>query len=157
MRELLPAAQEAGAQLGVDPHTLIAHAALETDWGRSMPSAQDGTPSFNLFGVKAGNAWTGQQVASDTTEYEAGKLVATRDNFRAYASPADSVRDYATLLSGNPRYSGALGTGTDAAAFAAALQQGGYATDPNYATKLAAVARTLKSAQYRSITSGRAV
>ena len=44
------------------------------------------------------------------------------------------------LLRNNPRYASALGTGTNTAAFATALQRGGYATDPNYAAKLVAVA-----------------
>ena len=40
----------------------------------------------------------------------------------------------------NPRYAGALNTGSDVQAFANSLQRGGYATDPDYARKLAAVA-----------------
>ncbi|EQD43215.1 flagellar rod assembly protein/muramidase FlgJ, partial [mine drainage metagenome] len=63
--------------------------------------------------------------------------------FRAYGSCGQCLHDYATLLSGDPRYRAALGTGNDVGAFAAALQRGGYATDPNYARKLTAVADTL--------------
>jgi flagellar protein FlgJ len=55
------------------------------------------------------------------------------------------------LLQGSPRYAGALGTGDDAAAYAKALQRGGYATDPDYATKLTAVAARLKSHLARPI------
>jgi flagellar protein FlgJ len=157
VKQLLPAAQEAGARLGVDAHTLIAHAALETDWGRAVPAGANGTSSFNLFGVKTGSSWSGQRVAADTTEYVSGQAVAKRDNFRSYSSPAESVRDYASLLSGNPRYSAALGTGSNTAAFATALQRGGYATDPNYAAKLTAVARSLKFEQPLPLTGGDAV
>ena len=53
--------------------------------------------------------------------------------------------DYVKLLQSSPRYAAALGTGSDTAAYARALQQGGYATDPDYATKLTAVAGRLKS------------
>ncbi len=35
---LRPAATAAARELGVDPDTIIAHAALETGWGRSMPT-----------------------------------------------------------------------------------------------------------------------
>ena len=35
-----------------------------------------------------------------------------------------------------PRYADALGTGADLRSFANALQRGGYATDPDYASKL---------------------
>ena len=62
------------------------------------------------------------------------------------------MQDYASLLSGSGRYAAALGTGTDSASFATALQRGGYATDPNYADKLTAVAQALKSRQNLPIT-----
>ena len=42
------------------------------------------------------------------------------------------------MIRDNPRYSAALGTGSDVRAFANALQRGGYATDPEYANKLVA-------------------
>jgi len=51
--ELLPHANEAARELGVDPRALIAQAALETGWGRSQP----GGDSHNLFGIKAGANW----------------------------------------------------------------------------------------------------
>ncbi len=65
------------------------------------------------------------------------------DKFRAYFSTNDSFQDYVALLRGNPRYSAALNTGSDAKAFASALQHGGYSTDPAYAAKLAAIAQNL--------------
>jgi flagellar protein FlgJ len=144
IQALLPAAKEAGAQLGVDPSTLIAHAALETGWGRSLPVAADGSCSFNLFGIKAGRNYTGDSVSAVTKEFDDGALQTTRAQFRAYESPADCMRDYAALLSGSGRYSNALGTGDDSTAFATALQRGGYATDPDYANKLSSIARELK-------------
>src|SRR4029450_7656344 len=58
--------------------------------------------------------------------------------FRAYGSVAENVTDYVRVLR-DPRYAAALGTGTDVRAFAHALQQGGYATDPQYANKLTAI------------------
>ena len=60
--------------------------------------------------------------------------------FRAYGSVAENVADYVHVLRDNPRYAAALGTGGDVRAFADALQRGGYATDPEYANKLVAVA-----------------
>jgi flagellar protein FlgJ len=63
--------------------------------------------------------------------------------FRAYDSAQDSFRDYVALLRDNPRYAAALNTGNDAKAFATALQRGGYATDPGYAQKIAAIAQNL--------------
>ena len=70
--------------------------------------------------------------------------------FRAYGSCGQCFQDYTALLRNDPRYAGALGTGNDVGAFASALQQAGYATDPNYARKLTAVADTLS----RTLTAG---
>jgi flagellar protein FlgJ len=142
--QLWPHAKAAAEELGVDPRMLIAHAALETGWGKSIPCNPDGTCSFNLFGIKAGSRWQGPAVGVNTLEFEGGVAVQRRASFRAYDSPADSFRDYASLIKNSPRYAAVLGRGNDAAAFANALQQGGYATDPNYANKLTAVAERLR-------------
>jgi peptidoglycan hydrolase FlgJ len=108
-----------------------------------MPSGADGEPSFNLFGVKAGASWAGKAVGSSTLEYVAGAPVSTVERFRAYDSAQTGVSDYVQLLAGSSRYVAALGKGDDVGAFAAALQKGGYATDPRYAQKLTAVASTV--------------
>jgi flagellar protein FlgJ len=145
VQALLPAATAAGNKLGVDPQSLIAHAALETNWGKSMPRAADGSCSFNLFGIKAGSGWSGAQTTAQTTEVVNGQAQSQKASFRSYGSPEDCMQDYAKLLGSSSRYSGALGTGADTSAFAGALQRGGYATDPNYANKLTAVAQELRS------------
>lgn len=145
VQAILPAARAAGEKLGVDPVTIVAHAALETGWGRSLPTDGNGRPSFNLFGIKAGTSWKGDAVNSATQEFLGGRMQGVQARFRAYDSPEHSLRDYADFLAGSPRYAAALGTGADAEAFATALQKGGYATDPDYATKLGTVARELKS------------
>jgi peptidoglycan hydrolase FlgJ len=140
IEKLLPQAQAAGRELGVDPRAIIAQAALETGWGSSQPADASGA-SHNLFGIKAGADWQGGSVASRTTEYESGVAGDEVARFRAYGSAEDSVNDYVSLLRDNPRYSAALNTGDDVHAFATALQRGGYATDPDYANKLVAVSR----------------
>ncbi len=145
VQAILPAATAAGRELGVDPATVIAHAALETGWGKSVPMGADGRPSFNLFGIKAGGSWNGESTSAATNEFHGGRMQKVVAEFRSYESPEESLGDYVKLLRSSPRYAGALGTGNDAAAFARALQQGGYATDPDYATKLTAVAARLKS------------
>jgi peptidoglycan hydrolase FlgJ len=145
VRQMLPHAERAAARLGVDPHALLAQAALETGWGKSVPCNGAGECSFNLFGVKAGERWSGASVNVPTLEFEEGIPVRKVERFRAYASPADSFMDYARLIATNPRYGDALGAGEDVASFATALQQGGYATDPHYADKIVAVARELRA------------
>jgi flagellar protein FlgJ len=144
IRQMLPHAEAAAKELGVDPHSLLAQAALETGWGKSVPCNSGGECSYNLFGIKAGSSWSGETVAVPTLEFEDGVAVRKVDRFRAYASPADSFRDYARLIGNSPRYENALNTGSNVADFATALQQGGYATDPAYAQKISAVARQVK-------------
>ena len=143
--DLWPAAQAAGQQLGVDPHNLIAQAALETNWGTRVPRSANGRSSNNLFGVKAGSQWTGDSVASGTQEFANGAAVSVTGEFRAYDSRAASFKDYVALLRSNPRYAAVLNTGSNAHAFASALQQGGYATDPDYANKVSALAAAVHS------------
>jgi peptidoglycan hydrolase FlgJ len=145
VQAVLPAARSAAQKLGVDPEVVVAHAALETGWGKSVPMGADGKPSFNLFGIKAGARWSGDAALSATHEFAGGRMQSTQAAFRAYDSPEHSIQDYAGVLQSSPRYSAALNTGSDVAAFARGLQQGGYATDPDYVSKLTAVAARLKS------------
>jgi flagellar protein FlgJ len=144
VRTLEPLAQSAGQSLGVAPDTLIAQAALETGWGRSMPTDSNGRSSSNLFGVKAGDSWRGAAVQANTTEYDQGTPSTTRAAFRSYGDASQSMGDYVSLLQTSPRYAGALGAGSDVHAFANGLQRGGYATDPNYVNKLVATVATLR-------------
>lgn len=140
-----PWAREAGAALGVAPELVAAHAALESGWGRRPLRGTDGGDSHNLFGIKASGGWRGASVQALTTEYEGGEAQKTTEAFRAYPNHASAFRDYAQLLQNSPRYQDALNTGSDAAAFAQGLARGGYATDPDYADKLARVARQVRA------------
>lgn len=140
--KMAPFAQKAAEKLGVSVRAVLAQAALETQWGKHMPQHGDGTPSYNLFGMKAGSSWDGERVSVPTLEVEGGVPVRRRAAFRAYESPAQSFDDYARLLGDNPRYAQALGKGDDVAGFARGLVQGGYATDPSYAHKIAAIANS---------------
>ncbi len=146
VRALAPHAAVAAKELGVSVRALLAQAALETGWGKHLPSHGDGSSSNNLFGIKAGSSWNGDKVSVPTLEYEHGVAVRKRDAFRAYDSPADAFADYARLISDSPRYAQALGQGENVAAFARGLVHGGYATDPAYAAKITAIAN---SAQMR--------
>jgi flagellar protein FlgJ len=143
IQDLWPQAQEAGQVLGVDPRHLIAQAALETNWGRNLPQDSTGRSSNNLFGIKAAAGWSGATATRDTQEFQNGVATNIPAQFKVYATPAESFQDYVALLRDNPRYSTALNTGGNVQAFATGLQRGGYATDPDYATKIAAVANTV--------------
>ena len=153
VEKVWPQAVEASRATGIPARFLVAQAALETGWGKYELKNADGSPSYNLFNIKAGKRWAGDTVSTATTEYSNG--VATRENarFRSYGSYAESFRDYARLISSNPRYAAVLGQ-DDAAAFARGLQSAGYATDPLYADKLARIinGNTLRTALAASST-----
>ncbi|NDD74689.1 MAG: flagellar assembly peptidoglycan hydrolase FlgJ [Gammaproteobacteria bacterium] len=136
-----PLAEQVARELGVSTRTVIAHAALETGWGRSLPRDADGRSSLNFFGIKAARGGR-DAVEAKTNEFEGGELVQRVERFRSYASLEEGFADYARLL-GRERYAAARGVGDDPAAFGAALQRAGYATDPDYASKLARVAASL--------------
>lgn len=135
-------ARKAADAIGVAPHLLAAQAALETAWGKRKIVDASGNDSFNLFGIKAGKGWQGKVAHVATTEFENGQAVKKVQPFRVYGSYGEAMEDYARLVKDNGRYQQALNQGGDARAFAAGLQQGGYATDPNYAQKLERVANS---------------
>lgn len=136
------AAAQAEAASGIPASFMIAQAAHETGWGRKEIRHADGTPAYNLFGIKAGSGWKGATADVVTTEYVDGQPRKVVQKFRAYASYAESFADYARLMKNNPRYEQVLAAGGDAQRFAHGLQRAGYATDPAYAQKLAKVINT---------------
>lgn len=136
VKHMFPHAQDAARKLGGSPEVLIAIAALETGWGKHIMQHPDGRSSYNLFGIKTHRAWGGEQVVAATHEFEHGAMVKIKDAFRAYSTPADSFNDYVDFLHDNPRYREALQQADDPRAFTRALQEAGYATDPEYADKI---------------------
>ncbi|AGX87413.1 flagellar assembly peptidoglycan hydrolase FlgJ [Candidatus Symbiobacter mobilis] len=129
---------------GIPASYMVGQAALETGWGQRQIKARDGSLSHNLFGIKAGPGWKGKVAEVTTTEYVNG--VATRKvaKFRAYGSYEESFRDYARLITKSPRYAKVNLQDGSAHSFATSLQRAGYATDPQYATKLR---RTIEATQ----------
>jgi flagellar protein FlgJ len=158
------AAQRAEAETGIPAAFMVSQAALETGWGRKEIRHADGTPSFNLFGIKAGPNWKGPVAEVVTTEYVSGRAQKVTAKFRAYGSYAESFADYARLMKDSPRYAqvlaavgriapsageqavaavdGGAASAQRAAGFALGLQRAGYATDPAYADKLTKVINT---------------
>src|ERR1700722_2673491 len=134
--EVLPTIQRAATALGVSPLGMLAQAALETGWGQRMPRNADGTPSLNMFGIKADDGWAGARAAASTVEFSGGVATQRQTAFRAYGSIQESVSDFANLLKGSHRYRNAIAAGGNAQAYVNSIGQSGYATDPEYANKL---------------------
>ena len=133
------AAIAAAEATGLPAKVILGQAALESGWGRHEVRDTSGTGSFNLFGIKAGASWTGATVDAMTTEVVNGVTQKVVQKFRAYASYADSFIDYAKLVANNPRYEKAVQAAGDAMKYATEMGRSGYATDPNYGSKLARV------------------
>lgn len=143
LASIKPWAEETASKLGVSPELVAAHAALESGWGK-QPLRNGAASANNLFGLKASGNWQGDVAVASTTEYEHGAMLKKTERFRSYPDTASAFRDYADMLTSNPRYAAALNTGSNAQAFASGLAKAGYATDPNYADKLSKVATQLQ-------------
>ena len=114
---------------------------------RSKPAGAVRSPAATVTTCSASRpaeVGTAQAFRQTRKSLPAGVASRVDANFRAYGSPRESVEDYVRLIRDNPRYAGAMNTGSDVQAFANALQRGGYATDPDYASKLSAVAAEVR-------------
>ncbi len=139
-------AEEASKTTGIPSSLMLGQAALESGWGKREIKGKDGAPSFNLFGIKANANWKGKVVEAVTTEYVNGVKQKHVTKFRAYDSYADSFKDFANLMQNNPRYQSVMNNLHSADSYAQAMQKAGYATDPNYANKLASVINKVSNA-----------
>ncbi len=132
IEEIGPLAKEVEATHGVRPSVLIAQAALESDWGQSTLS----TEANNYFGIKGAN--TKEQYV--TKEFDSNEWTEIQASFKQYDSMGESVRDYADLMlygtSWDANYYASVLAASNYQEAAYALQEAGYATDPDYAHKI---------------------
>lgn len=141
------AAERVARESGIPASYMLGQAGHETGWGKSEIRGDNGSNSFNLFGIKATGNWKGKVAEITTTEYVDGIPRKVKAKFRAYDSYEDSFRDYARLITENPRYAQAVESTGNAKAYATALQNAGYATDPLYASKLSRAIESARAAQ----------
>ena len=144
MSQLMPHAQQAASELGVDANVLLAQAALETGWGKSVIKNSQGDSSFNLFNIKADKSWQGKQARVSTLEFDGSVARKEMAGFRSYESYKQSFDDYVSFIKSNPRYSSALKMAENPERYVHELQKAGYATDPNYAEKVLNIYRSQK-------------
>ena len=115
------------AQFGIPASITLAQGLLESAAGRST-LAREGN---NHFGIKCHKGWEGKSMLRDDD--------APGECFRVYGSAAESYRDHSLFLSREryrPLFSHDV---TDYASWARGLSRCGYATDPNYASRLIAI------------------
>jgi hypothetical protein len=92
---------------------------------------------MNFFGIKSHGRKGGSTLG--TQEFEGGRMVQHPASFRGYETPEQSFTDYGDFITSNPRYKGVLeADGLEAQI--AEMAKSGYATDPDYGSKLASIA-----------------
>lgn len=141
--QLYPHAKKAADTLGTTPELLIAQSALETGWGQKVIKTSAGESSHNLFNIKADKRWSGEKSQVNTLEYEQGRAVKQKADFRVYEGIEQSFHDFVSFISNNSRYQEAQKLADKPEQFIRALQQAGYATDPQYANKVIKVMKTI--------------
>ncbi len=146
IKQIAPESQKMMKEHNVLASITMAQAILESDWGSSTLAAK----YYNLFGVKS-SSLTNSQVLS-TKEYENGSWIVIHGRFQVYTSWAASI-DAHTMLMVNgttddqDKYAGVI-KATNYKDAAQALQEAGYATDPDYAAKLIQVIQTYHLDKY---------
>lgn len=143
VEKMMPYAVKAVEGVGMNPLVLVAQAALETGWGKHVPSGN------NYYGIKAGKSWNGMTQDLDSPEFENGSMVTRNSRFRAYPSVLESMKDYVSLITGNERYSKAAGKSFDPDSYFDEIQNAGYATDPQYSAKLKNITRQIAFMAYK--------
>jgi len=134
--QVIPEVIKQAQVLGLNAQIIVAQLRLESANGSKVSG------DFNYAGIKSFGSQDAKPVM--TTEFEGGKFVKRRESFRSFSSPAEFVTAYIGLIT-NRRY-GAAYRIQDNMAAAKAIREAGYATDPAYAKKLAAIADTIKLA-----------
>lgn len=158
-----PYAIKASEKSGIPVLFALAQSALESGWGKSAKGNM-------MFGIKKGSGknyggWSqGDSQLITTTEYSSspnrsfpfiyfgyprqqsnGKWkYKIKDLFRAYPSPFFSFMDWAGLLFKNKRYGVAMGYKKYPYRFAEEVAKAGYATDPNYASKVKRIMKEIE-------------
>lgn len=129
------------------PSVCIAQACLETGYGSSSLM----TKAKAYFGIKWTKGCGFNAYSSSTKEVYDGKNCTITAAFRAYDTPADSVKDYYDLICNSSRYKAAVGE-KDYKKAITAIKNGGYATDSDYVSKVVSIIETNDLTQYDKTT-----
>lgn len=116
------------------PSTVLAMAALESGYNLNAPT---------LFGIK------GDGVVLDTTEYINGKNINIKDSFKIYGSLAEAIQGLYDLMQWS-NYDRAT-SATDYEEECRMIQACGYATDPEYSSKLINIVNSYQLNMFNNI------
>ncbi len=122
---------------GIPASITLAQGILESGVGQSELAVK----ANNHFGIKCHNDWDGEKVYHDDDK--------RNECFRKYKTPEESFIDHSLFLKNRSRYSFLFELDkTDYKGWAKGLKQAGYATDPNYATRLITLIESNELHQY---------
>jgi flagellar protein FlgJ len=160
IKQYKPFALETERKTGISHLFILAQAALESGWGKSVPGNM-------FFGVKAGKDTPASkkqlvrttevlsvpmvtkglfpEIISITKRADGKYLYVVRDWFRKYDTPEECFTDHAELFFRNKRYAKALLVRSDPYNFAEEIANAGYATGLNYASSLKKVIKMIES------------
>lgn len=131
---------------GIPASITLAQGIHESSWGKGTLS----TNSNNHFGIKCKKEWRGPTFYIEDDDYVNGKL--TKSCFRSYGTVEESYIDHTDFLMQNIRYQRLFKLATnDYVGWAQGLKACGYATDPNYATKLIKTIKEYQLDEYDNI------
>lgn len=154
VKAFLPFAKATQDKTGIKRIAILAQAALESGWGKFAPGNM-------FFGVKDTDGINGNEQLLTTIEYSKRSDLkfpviikvdpvmmngqkyfkyTVKDYFRKYKTPEESFTDHANFFLRNARYQKAIQVKDDPYAFLDEVAKAGYATDPNYATKIRQIA-----------------
>ena len=118
---------------GVPASITLAQGMLESGYGNSRLARK----ANNHFGIKCHSDWKGATFKMDDD--------AKNECFRTYNSVLESYNDHSEFLTKNKRYSDLfLLNMNDYKAWAKGLSKAGYATNPNYASRIISIIEDLK-------------
>ncbi len=134
-----PLAIKASEVLGIKPQFIVAQSALETGWGKFIIQSKIHGNSRNLFNIKDKNDWHGKTAVKTSVEFDGVNLTQQQATFRVYDSFKQSLDDFMKFIQSDQRYQPLLENGQDSQAYLDHLQKSGYATDPEYASKISRI------------------
>lgn len=132
---MTPYAKTIEAKTGIPYKFLLAQTGLETAWGKSSLLQK----YYNFGGIKA--KANEKSVTLMTKEFVDGKMIDVPQKFYVAPDIITGLTHYAKILL-LPRYKKAFQY-KDPILFANEIKKGGYATDPNYVTKLTTIINTI--------------
>jgi len=139
-----PMAEKVEEKYDLPASGVLAHAALESGWGKSILKGykipgDEKIETNNIFNIKKSSTWTGDIATRKVWEVKNGEDVNETHAFKVYRSIQSAFNDYAELLTTKERYKPVMGT-LNAEEYGKALSECGYATDPKFPEKIEKIA-----------------